>query len=168
MSTSETELAKSLTPVVKEAGSRAPTRRVARETALRAVYVIEMRNCDVADALGDSLVVNTESPPAYTVRLLTHVERYREHLDDLIRAKVEKWEFHRIAVIDRLILRLAVAELLYFPDVPPKVSINEAIEIAKSYSTDKSGRFVNGVLDAIFSDISNGRLAAVGNGRTSS
>lgn len=128
-------------------------RRLAREIALKAAYVLEARGCSVEEALQDPLVILDEAPPAYAVRLLTHVERYKEHLDDVIRAKVERWEFHRIATIDKLILRLATAELLYFPDVPPKVSINEAIEIAKTYSTDKSGRFVNGVLDAIWTDI---------------
>ena len=155
--------------VVKESSlSRTPTRRAAREVTLRAIYVLEMRGCEPAEALRDPLVSNGETPPAYSVRLLTHIERFREHLDDLIRAKVEKWEFHRIAVLDRLILRMAVAELLYFPDVPPKVTINEAIEIAKMYSTDKSGRFVNGILDAIYSDISNGRLLVSGGAEASS
>ncbi len=114
----------------------------------------------------DPLVTDGSLPPAYTVRLLTHVEQYREQLDDLIRAKVEKWEFHRIAVVDKLILRMATAELLYFPDVPPKVSINEAIEIAKKYSTGKSSQFVNGILDAVYGDLNSGRLVLNGSGRT--
>lgn len=132
--------------------NRPTSRRLARETALKAAYIREMRGCSPEEALQDPLACEDHSLPAYAVRLLTHVERFREHLDDVIRAKVERWEFHRIAVLDRLILRLATAELLYFPDVPPKVTINEAIEIAKLYSTEKSGRFVNGVLDAIWND----------------
>ncbi len=139
--------------------SKAPTRRIARETALRAIYVIEMRGCEPEEALQDRLVTNGEPPPAYSVRLINHIDQYREQLDELIRAKVEKWELHRIAVIDRLILRIAVVEMLYFPDVPPKVTINEAIEIAKKYSTEKSGKFVNGVLDAIYADLGDGRLS---------
>ena len=134
------------------------SRRIARETALRAIYVLEMRDCGLSEALQDALVSNGGSPPVYSVRLLTQAESCREQIDDLIREKVEKWEFHRIALIDRLILRIAATELLYFPDVPPKVTINEAIEIAKEYSTDKSGKFVNGVLDAIYGDITSGKL----------
>ncbi|MDP8228717.1 MAG: transcription antitermination factor NusB, partial [Candidatus Electryoneaceae bacterium] len=128
-------------------------RRLARETALKAAYVLDLRGCSIEQALQDPLVSPGSSPPAYAVRLLTHVERFREHIDDLIRKKVDRWEFHRIAVLDRLVLRLATAELLYFPDIPPKVAINEAIEIAKSYSTDRSGRFINGVLDAVWNEI---------------
>lgn len=58
----------------------------------------------------------------------------------------------RIALIDKILLRMAICELLYFPDIPPKVSINEAIEIAKEFSTAGSGKFINGILDAILSD----------------
>lgn len=138
---------------------RIPSRRLAREIALKVAYAIEMRKCEPEEALQDPLIIDGELPPAYSVRLLTHVEMYREQLDDLIRLKVERWEFHRIAVLDRIILRIATAELLLFPDIPPKVSINEAIEIAKKFSTDNSGRFVNGILDAVYNEIRNGKLA---------
>ncbi len=138
--------------------NRVSARRIARETALRAIYVLEMRSCEISEALQDALVSQGESIPVYTIRLINQADSHREHIDDLIREKVEKWEFHRIALIDRLILRIAVAELLYFPDVPPKVTINEAIEIAKDYSTNKSGKFINGVLDAVYGDITSGRL----------
>ena len=151
-------------PGIHVDSQRQPTRRIAREITLRAVYVLEMRGCTTEQALLDTLVSDNGQPPAYTVRLLTHIEQYLEQLDDFIRAKVEKWEFHRIALIDRLILRIAIAELLYFPDVPPKVTINEAIEIAKNYSTMKSGRFVNGILDAVYGDINRGIIKLNGNG----
>jgi N utilization substance protein B len=70
-------------------------------------------------------------------------------LDELIKTSVEKWDLRRLAVIDLLILRMAIAEFLYFDDIPYKVTINEAIELAKRYSTAQSGRFVNGILDAV-------------------
>jgi len=123
---------------------------------------MEMRSCEIAEVLRDPLVNDSSTPPAYTARLLSHIVRFREKLDDLIRIKAEKWEFHRIAMMDKLILRMGAAELLYFPDVPPKVSINEAIEIAKEYSTDNSGKFVNGILDSIHKDIKAGRITAAG------
>lgn len=132
------------------------SRRMAREIALRAGYVIEMRGCTVEEALKDPLVNEGFSPSPFTIRLVTHCDTYRDRLDDVIRAKIERWEFHRVAVIDRLILRMAAAEMLYLPDVPPKVSINEAIEIAKKFSTVNSGRFINGVLDAIYGDMGRG------------
>jgi N utilization substance protein B len=62
----------------------------------------------------------------------------------------ENWKYERIALVDRLVLRIALCELLYFDDIPPKVTINEAIDLAKKFSTAESGRFVNGMLDALF------------------
>ena len=71
----------------------------------------------------------------------------------------------RIALIDKILLRMAICEILYFPDIPPKVSINEAIEIAKEFSTAGSGKFINGILDAILSEEKTaGRLNKTGRG----
>ncbi len=147
--------------------SKLSSRRYARELALKASYAAELRKCPLEEVFNDILITDGQEPPAYAKRLTTQIEQHREHIDDVIRSKVMHWEFHRIAIIDRLIMRLATAELLYFPDVPPKVSINEAIEIAKKFSTDKSGKFINGVLDAIFTDITNGRLVIEGGKRKS-
>jgi N utilization substance protein B len=83
----------------------------------------------------------------------------------MIKRKAVNWEFSRIAVMDKLILRMALCEFLCFEDIPPKVSIDEAIEIAKKYSTEKSGRFVNGILDAVLNDLrAEGRLRKRGRG----
>jgi len=72
---------------------------------------------------------------------------------------------NRIALIDKLLLRMGICELLYFPDIPPKVSINESIEIAKDFSTAGSGKFINGILDAILSDEKkSGKLNKTGRG----
>ena len=92
-------------------------------------------------------------------------EKIRAEIDKLIKSKVMHWESDRIAVIDRMILRIGIAELLYFPDIPPKVTINEAIEIGKIFSTANSGRFINGVLDAILEELKeNGTLHKTGRG----
>ncbi len=69
---------------------------------------------------------------------------------DEIRRIIANWEFERLTTIDRIILEMAIAELLHFPKIDPEVTINEAIEVAKLYSTDKSGLFVNGVLDSLY------------------
>ncbi len=161
-------MADSLPEISTTAPAPTPSRRLAREIALKVSYALEIRGCEVEEIFNDPLVSGGKPPPAYTVRLLSHIARYREQLDELISLKVKKWEFHRIAIIDRIILRMASAELLYFPDIPPKVSINEAIEIAKSFSTEKSGKFVNGILDAIYNDITNGRLVPKGGSGTDS
>lgn len=74
---------------------------------------------------------------------------HREAIDAVIRRTVQNWELHRIAAVDRNILRLAIYEMLQREDIPPVVSINEAVDIAKKFSTDESGKFVNGVLDRV-------------------
>lgn len=132
------------------------SRRMSRELALRAVYTIEYRSCSIEEALKDPLVSENQPVAEFCRRLVSETVTNRERLDDIIRNKIERWEFHRVAIIDRLILRMAVAEMLYFDDVPPKVSINEAIEIGKKFSTENSGRFINGVLDSIYGDMGRG------------
>ncbi|MGV8018489.1 MAG: transcription antitermination factor NusB [Ignavibacteria bacterium] len=74
-------------------------------------------------------------------------------IDSLITERIKNWEYDRVAILDKIILRLAIAEILYFPEIPPKVSINEAIELAKLYCSDKSPTFVNGVLDAVLNNL---------------
>lgn len=83
------------------------------------------------------------------------VEKATEHLDEIdniIKEVIENWEWSRVCAMDKAILGIAVTELLYFPENPPKVVINEAIEIAKEYSTEKSDKFINGLLDRIARD----------------
>lgn len=74
---------------------------------------------------------------------------HREAIDDQIKKHVKNWELHRIAAVDRNILRLAIYEMLHRDDIPPVVSINEAVDIAKKFSTQDSGKFVNGILDKV-------------------
>jgi transcription antitermination protein NusB len=81
--------------------------------------------------------------------LIRGVVAQRDDLDQQIRKHVRNWELHRIAVVDRNVLRLAIYEMLHRDDIPPVVSINEAVEIAKRFSTEESGKFVNGILDKI-------------------
>ena len=74
---------------------------------------------------------------------------HRDAIDELIKRHAKNWEFHRIAAVDRNIMRLAIYEMLHREDIPPIVSINEAVDIAKKFSTQDSGKFVNGILDKI-------------------
>lgn len=78
---------------------------------------------------------------------------HRAELDALIQKHARNWSLHRMAVVDRNLLRLAAYEMLYREDIPPVVSINEAVDIAKKYSTDDSGKFVNGILDSLRKEI---------------
>lgn|GEM_PF-377197 len=139
-----------------------PTRRYSREIALRALYARELKGDSAGDLLTDTLVNAGQPTPDYAVRLIELVAAHQVQVDDWIRSRVEKWEFHRIALLDRLILRLAITEMLFVPDVPLKVALDEAIELTKFYSTDQSGRFVNGILDTLSKEAREGRLITSG------
>jgi transcription antitermination protein NusB len=78
---------------------------------------------------------------------------HRDESDALIKKHAKNWELHRIAAVDRNVLRLAIYEMLHRDDIPPVVSINEAVDIAKKFSTQDSGKFVNGILDKIKSEL---------------
>ncbi|HHT9117659.1 MAG TPA: transcription antitermination factor NusB [Candidatus Hypogeohydataceae bacterium YC38] len=124
----------------------------ARELALQALYQIEVRG---EEALEDALSfcahgAGDTEVSQFASQLVEGCRKGRRVIDEEIASVVENWELPRMATIDRCILRLSVYELLYREDIPPKVSINEAIELAKKYSTEKSGNFVNGVLDKIY------------------
>lgn len=131
------------------------SRRAARELALRALYAAELTGRSAAQVLGDPLVMGQADGPLvdFVRRLVTLTLQHRPELDSCIAAKTTNWDFARLAVIDKLVLRMAVCEFLYFEDIPPKVSIDEAIEISRKYSTDKSDRFVNGILDAVLNEL---------------
>jgi N utilization substance protein B len=74
-------------------------------------------------------------------------------VDELIKNRSKNWDFDRITLIDKLILRMALVEMIYVDEVPPKVSIAEGVEIAKQFSTDDSSSFINGILDAVYNEI---------------
>jgi N utilization substance protein B len=78
---------------------------------------------------------------------------HRDEADELIKKHAKNWDLHRIAAVDRNIMRLAIYEMLHRDDIPPVVSINEAVDIAKKFSTEDSGKFVNGILDKIKGDL---------------
>jgi N utilization substance protein B len=102
---------------------------------------------------------------AFARKLVVETIGHSAEIDKIIKHKVANWDFKRIALLDRLILRMAICELIFFKEIPPKVSMNEAIELAKLFSTEKSGQFVNGILDAVFDDLKgSGELAKAGRG----
>lgn len=127
-------------------------RRKARELALQALYALELsgnRADVVQDWIKEQKGVDEEITDFASELFRKTVENQSE-LDSDVAAVSENWDYQRIALIDRLILRMALCELLYFEIIPPKVSINEAIELAKIFSTTKSGSFVNGILDSLY------------------
>ena len=124
-------------------------RHQARERALSLLYEAELK--------GDSPAVVLEAlamaPDPFTVTLVTTVAVRQAEIDAMVGDAAIGWDLDRMAVVDRNVLRLAVAELLEFPDVPTAVILNEAVDLASGYSTDESGRFVNGVLATLARDI---------------
>ncbi|MHC4558103.1 MAG: transcription antitermination factor NusB [Planctomycetota bacterium] len=130
-------------------------RTKARELTMQALYQLDVQGRDVLDFLGrffaeantDDFIRNLASD--WTKGTWENLKQ----CDELITASTIKWQFTRLSPVDKSILRLAVYQLKFCPDIPPKVVINEAIELAKKFSTDKSPGFVNGVLDAILKKI---------------
>ncbi len=142
-------------------------RRIAREYALQCLYAHEMTQDQINKIVED--VINSriedQKTRAFSEKLIREVVKHQKELDRMIRKKAVNWDFTRIAIIDKLILRMGISEFLFFEDIPPKVSINEAIEIAKKYSTEKSGSFINGILDSILNDLKKaGKLHKSGRG----
>ncbi len=117
-------------------------RHQARERALTLLYEAELKDATPSAVLGDLPM----APDEYTTGLVETVESRGREIDAMIGDAAIGWDLERMAVVDRNVLRLAVAELLDRPEVPTAVILNEAVELATAYSTDDSGRFVNGVL----------------------
>lgn len=129
------------------------SRREARETVLQVLYAYEHTHANVPTIIDDVCDSFSELAMDFIKKLVFHAIEQEKELDTLIKTRTQNWDFERIAIIDRLLLRMAICEFLYFDDIPPKVSINEMIEIAKRYSTDRSSKFINGILDAVLDDL---------------
>lgn len=132
------------------------TRREAREVAMQALYAFELGGGEashiletiVKERLGDD-----REGIEFATRLFLRTLDRLEESDRLIERHTQNWDLSRIALIDRIVLRMAICEFRGFEDIPPKVTINEAIEVVKKYSTERSGQFVNGILDAILAEL---------------
>ncbi len=158
-------------------------RRLLREAVLKSLYAHEMGNEDVnevirytlkpfvheifkdtADSSGDDAISSSEAEKFAVSLFLKTIDRTAE-LDNEIAPHLVHWEMDRLATVDKLVLRMAICEMLEFEDIPTKVTINEAIEIAKKYSTGKSGKFVNGILDSALQKLtSDNRIHKMGRG----
>lgn len=140
-----------------EHGDRWAGRRRARAAALQALYQCEVGNLTPQQALG---VLHHAGPPevddpgesehAFVIKLVRGAMDNREALDERIGDAAKNWRIERMAMIDRLVLRLALQELMAHRESPPRVVISEAIELARAYSGEDAAKFVNGVLDGAF------------------
>lgn len=127
----------------------APSRRQARERALSLLYEAETKGMTPAAVLS-----NLPLPPApFANDLVTGVGEHGEEVDDYLRRFSRGWALERMPALDRALLRMGVYELLHRPDVPTGAVLSEAVELASKYSTEESGRFVNGVLGQIAQEV---------------
>jgi transcription antitermination factor NusB len=147
----------------------APIRRRtrAREVALQLLFQFDLRGDDYAEQLGKTpagLCADECQGEAdmleFAIRLVEGTLGHRTEIDQRLQSVTRNWDLRRMANVDRNVLRMALYELMFCRDVPPKVAINEAIELGKKYSTANSGGFVNGILDRVRLDLEKERTAA--------
>lgn len=131
-------------------------RREGRALAVQALYAIEISKNDeqqVLSSLIEPKFKDDKKNYNFTKTLFLRTLSHCPELDEIIGKHIKNWKIERLAILDKVILRMALCEFLYFEEIPTKVTINEAIEIAKSFSTEKSGNFINGILDASLRDL---------------
>ncbi len=130
-------------------------RRKAREIALQVLYGLDLSNGDINEAI-DLFWKNFEAPEqvkAFSSVLIEGAWNNRKKIDELIGSCAANWSVGRMSKVDKSILRMAVYELLYCRDIPPKVAINEAIDLGKLFGSENSGAFINGILDALYAKL---------------
>ena len=127
------------------------SRRRAREVALKTLYQIEITESPWQKLFQENSQQDNldKVSQEFSRNLVQKVLEHQEKLDNLIKAKLEHWDFERVNIMDKNVLRIALAEMLFFPEIPVKVSMDEAMELAKKYSCTEAGAFVNGILDAL-------------------
>jgi N utilization substance protein B len=137
-------------------------RHQARELAIQILYETDVTDHSAAEVLARTRAQHTleEAAFEYLVQLVNGVGRDQHRIDEYLGAAAPQFPVAQLATVDRNILRVAIFELLNSSDVPPKVAINEAIELAKAFGGDTSGKFVNGVLGTVFRRITSEREAA--------
>ncbi len=126
-------------------------RRKSRELAMQALFYIDMSQNDSNDLLELFCVNFSPSKKArpFFLKLVNGVVQEKSEIDSIIEKFSDNWKISRMSCVDRNIIRIAVYELLYCQDIPPKVSINEAIDVGKKFGTELSGAFINGILDSV-------------------
>ena len=126
-------------------------RRKSRELAMQALFYIDMSQNDSNDLLERFCINFNPSKKArpFFLKLVNGVVQEKPEIDSIIEKFSDNWKISRMSCVDRNIIRIAVYELLYCQDIPPKVSINEAIDVGKKFGTEVSGAFINGILDSV-------------------
>ena len=130
-------------------------RRLARVLVMEILYRFDLLRENPDNIFSE--IIDRENPPeeikSFSKEILNGVLKNLEEIDTLIRKKCKNWDIERIAPVDKALMRMAIGEMMTVPDVPYKVSISEAVELAKIFSTEDSGKFVNGILDAVAKEL---------------
>ena len=126
-----------------------PARSKARKRALDVLFEAELRGQPVLEVLAERAADEIPPVPAYAADLVRGVHAHQERIDELIAEHAQGWALERMPAVDRNILRLAVYEMLHENETPKLVVLDEAIELAKKFGSEQSGRFVNGLLDGL-------------------
>ena len=127
------------------------TRRRARELAMQALFYMDMRNkasVEMLERFCQNFNPSKKTRPFF-LKLVNGVLEVKGELDALIVRFSKNWDINRMSCVDRNVMRIAVFEFLYCDDIPPKVSINEAVDVGKKFGTEESGAFINGIMDSI-------------------
>lgn len=131
-------------------------RRLIREKVLQILYAYELNNEGLEVLIaGVFAEIDEEQLSNFGRDLVNKVLINKSQLDEEIASRATNWELKRIALIDKILMRMGICEFMFFPDIPAKVTINEAIEIAKTFSTVSSSKFINGILDRVLEDLKN-------------
>ena len=131
-------------------------KRKARIITLQVIYAHELKGSNLDDTC--AFMLDERKPPMVNVvkygkQLSNLIFQHAIEVDELIKSRSKNWDIDRITLIDKLILRMALVEMIYVDEVPPKVSIAEGVEIAKQFSTEDSSSFINGILDAVYNEM---------------
>ena len=132
------------------------SRHAARVKAMQVLYAYEISHEPIEmliESIAGEARDRNEESFQFSQNLIYSVLRHREEADALLDEMIRNWDLQRIAIIDKVILRIGICEFLYFSDIPTKVTMNECVEIGKKYSTARSGQFINGLLDGILKEL---------------
>lgn len=143
-------------------------RRLARERVLQLLFSHSMNERDTDELYAELIKTDdqlAEQALEFARQLLVFYNRHHTGIDAIITERLSNWDFSRVALIDKILIQIGIIEFMYFPEIPPKATINELIEIAKDFSTEESGKFINGILHAVKEDLqSKGELNKEGRG----
>ena len=123
-------------------------RRIARQKAIQSLFQIDVSGTESETAI-ENVLEEDESKDSFLTELVYGTQEHLSEIDEIIKKNMENWSLNRIGNVDRAIIRMSIYEMKYVEDIPTNVSFNEAIELAKAFGGEESGRFVNGVLSKI-------------------